>query len=33
MNKSKNFFNTIRNEQDKLSWNNKGIEPLSGKLK
>ena len=30
MNKSKNFFKAIRNEQGKLSWNNKVIEPLGG---
>ena len=28
MNKSKNFFKAIRNEQGKLSWNDKVIEPL-----
>ena len=30
MNKSKNFFKAIRNEQGKLSWNDKVIEPLGG---
>ena len=30
MNKSKKFFKAIRNEQGKLSWNNKVIEPLGG---
>ena len=30
MNKSKNFFKAIRNDQGKLSWNNKVIEPLGG---
>ena len=28
MNKSKKFFKAIRNDQGKLSWNNKVIEPL-----
>ena len=30
MNKSKNFFNAVRNDEIKLSWNNKIIEPLGG---
>ena len=30
MNKSKNFFKAVRNDQGKLSWNNKVIEPLGG---
>ena len=28
MNKNKNCFKAIRNDQGKLSWNNKVIEPL-----
>ena len=28
MNKSRNFFKAIRNEQGNLSWNNKVITPL-----
>ena len=30
MNKSKNFFKAVRNDEGKLSWNNKVIEPLGG---
>ena len=30
MNKSKNFFKAVRNDEGKLSWNNKIIEPLGG---
>ena len=30
MNQSKNFFKAVRNDEGKLSWNNKVIEPLGG---